>query len=83
MLAEMTNEEFRMPNEPEQVPFIRYSAFEFRHSPFAGRALQRPKNWHIRSSQQPCWRLQAGVAQLVEHHVANVVVVSSSLITRS
>src|SRR3954463_1696732 len=26
---------------------------------------------------------RAGVAQLVEHHVANVVVVSSSLITRS
>ena len=26
---------------------------------------------------------QAGVAQLVEHHVANVVVVSSNLITRS
>src|SRR5436190_15045598 len=61
--------------------------FVIRHSnfviPLPRRALQPLRKWHIRGLPVLDCGALAGVAQLVEHHVANVVVVSSNLITRS
>jgi hypothetical protein len=38
---------------------------------------------HADGLRAACWGKNAGVAQLVEHNVANVVVVGSNPITRS
>ena len=61
-------------------------SFVIRHSNFVIPLCQDGLYSGIRNGiLEGCLRneVQAGVAQLVEHHVANVVVVSSNLITRS
>jgi hypothetical protein len=53
---------------------------------FLGRIVVRARrswnDWRFDCSRA-LKKIRAGVAQLVEHHVANVVVVSSNLIARS